>query len=180
MGGMIRTGAVAVGLLCVAMAGTARAAEPKDPQHRPLSPRLVALADLGPAAARAQAQATGLPAQGAASLLRHDDQPVVEIRVSDDAKASAAAVSAAGGKVLNVSDQYETITAAVPPEHLRGVASVRGVRGVTEVLTPRVAASCPSGALVSEGNSQLNAGTARARWGLTGAGVTVGVLSDSY
>src|SRR4051794_440157 len=175
-----RSGVLVAGLLWTLTTGTAVAAEPKDPQHPQLSPRLVALADQGPASDQAQAEAAELPVQGQASLLRHDDQPVVEIRFSDDPKGREGAVHAAGGEVLNVSEDYRTITAAVPPQRLRAVAAIEGVQDVTEVLTPMVAASCPSGPVVSEGDAQLNAATARARFGLTGAGVTVGVLSDSY
>jgi ELWxxDGT repeat protein len=175
-----RTASIVAILIYALLAGTAGAAAPKDPQHPQLSPRLVRLADQGAASDQAQAQAVGLPAQGEASLLRHDDQPVVEIRFNNDPKAREGAVHAAGGEVLDVSDDYNTITAAVAPQRLRALASIEGVQSVTEVLTPRVAATCPSGAIVSEGSGQLNAGTARARFGLSGAGVTVGVLSDSY
>jgi hypothetical protein len=39
---------------------------------------------------------------------------------------------------------------------------------------------CPSGSIISEGDAQLRAAKARARFGVDGSGVTVGVLSGSY
>ena len=59
--------------------------------------------------------------------------------------------------------------------------SLQGVAGVTPVLAPMTAAAtCPSGAIVSEGDTQLKAHTAREEDGVDGSGVTVGILSDSF
>ena len=52
---------------------------------------------------------------------------------------------------------------------------------VTEALAPVTAAACPSGEVVSEGDTQLNAArSARQIFGVDGSGVTVGILSDSF
>ncbi|HKT84308.1 MAG TPA: S8 family serine peptidase, partial [Solirubrobacterales bacterium] len=57
-----------------------------------------------------------------------------------------------------------------------------GVEGVAPVHAPIAAeATCPSGAIVSEGDVQLNARAAReANPGVDGGGVDVGILSDSF
>jgi hypothetical protein len=40
--------------------------------------------------------------------------------------------------------------------------------------------SCPQGAAISEGDTQLRAASARSTYGISGTGVTVGILSDSF
>ncbi len=59
-------------------------------------------------------------------------------------------------------------------------ATLPGSAGVTEVLAPIVRGADCGGAVVSEGDSQLNAAAARESFGVDGSGVTVGILSDSF
>ena len=66
------------------------------------------------------------------------------------------------------------------PADLPALAAVPRVLGVVEELAPLVQATCPSGAIVSEGDAQLRATAARAAFGVDGSGVTVGILSDSF
>jgi hypothetical protein len=151
----------------------------------PLSPRLVVLSSpqvrtLGPAR---QSRRVGLAPTGTGSLLRHGNRVVVEVRFADAAAAGAEALKAAGAEVIAVSPEYETVTAAALPAQLRAVAAVPGVIGVQEVITPLTAgtgANCPQGAVVSEGDRQLEAARARNDYGVDGSGVTVGILSDSF
>jgi hypothetical protein len=44
----------------------------------------------------------------------------------------------------------------------------------------RIAFACPSGTVISAGDTQLNAALARSTYGIDGSGVQIGVLSDSY
>jgi len=131
--------------------------------------------------AKAQAAAAGTPASGAGSLLRADSAHLrVDIRVDATDPATLSALSAAGARVTFVSAASHTVTAAVKPVDLVKVGSVAGVQYVSQIYTLMTAATCPSGSIVSEGDTQLNAATARTHYGIDGTGVTVGVLSDSF
>jgi hypothetical protein len=131
--------------------------------------------------AKAQAAAAGTPASGPGSLLRADSAHLrVDIRVDATDPATLSALSAAGARVTFVSAANHTVTAAVKPVDLVKVGSVAGVQYVAPIYTPMTAATCPSGSIVSEGDTQLNTATARTHYGIDGTGVTVGVLSDSF
>jgi hypothetical protein len=153
----------------------------------PLSPRLARLGGRGgPApqdgAASAAVTATdlGLPVSGPGSLQYGSaGRVLVDLLVADTGPVQQAALAAAGAVVTATSPVNPRITAEVPPTELAALASVPGVRSIEEVLTPMVNATCPTG-IFDEGNTQLNAATARTTFSTAGAGVTVGVISDSY
>jgi Subtilase family len=148
-----------------------------------LSPRLVELASpsLRTAAPAQQAKALSLAAEGPASLARQGRRVLVYVRFTRGALVAREELDAAGAQVLDASGRYQTLTAAVMPSQLHAVAHLQGVAGVTPVLAPMTAAAtCPSGAIVSEGDAQLKAHTAREEDGVDGSGVTVGILSDSF
>jgi hypothetical protein len=148
-----------------------------------LSPRLAALASpaLSTAAPGRQAKALSLAEEGPASLVRRGQRVLVYVRFDQGALAAGEELDAAGAQVLDSSGRYQTVTAAVLPSQLHAVAHLRGVAGVTPVLAPMTAAAtCPSGAIVSEGDTQLKAHAARTADGVDGSGVTVGILSDSF
>jgi hypothetical protein len=131
--------------------------------------------------AKAQAAAAGTPASGPGSLLRADSAHLrVDIRVDATDPATLSALSAAGARVTFVSAANHTVTASVKPVDLAKVGGVAGVQYVSQIYTPMTAATCPSGSIVSEGDTQLNAATARTHYAIDGTGVTVGVLSDSF
>ncbi len=167
-------------LLALAAPAAARAA-----QASPLSPRLVVLSSpqvrsLGPAR---QARRVGLTPSGAGSLLRHGNRVVVNVRFAEDAAGSTGALKAVGANVITVSPEYQTVAVAALPSQLRQLAVVPGVEGIQEVITPftsATSAGCPQGAVVSEGDRQLEAARARNDFGVDGSGVTVGILSDSF
>lgn len=154
-------------------------------QASPLSPRLVVLSSpqvrsLGPAR---QSRRVGLTPSGTGSLLRHGNRVVVEVRFAEGAASSTEGLKAAGAEVIAVSPEFQTVTVAALPAQLRRLAAVPGVIGVQEVITPFTAATsanCPQGAVVSEGDRQLEAARARNDFGVDGSGVTVGILSDSF
>ena len=160
-----------------------------------LSPRLAELAKpaLRTAPPAEQAQALSLAAEGPGSLVRDGNRVLVEVRFDQGAAAGAGGLRQAGAQVVNVSQQYETVTVAAKPDELRALNGVPRVAGAREVLAPITAASeCPSGEIVSEGVQQLHAGEgeyeeggeekpeAREAFGVNGSGVTVGILSDSF
>ncbi len=143
------------------------------------------LAELAKPAVRAlsparQARALSVASEGPGSLLRQGNRILVDVRFDHGAVAGVDALRAAGAKIVNVSRRYQTVTVAAKLAELHEVAGVARVAGVTEDLTPITYATCPSGAVVSEGDSQLHAADARRNFGLDGGGVTVGILSDSF
>jgi subtilisin family serine protease len=148
-----------------------------------LSPRLALLASpsLRTAAPGRQAKALSLATEGPASLVRRGHRILIYVRFERGALAAREGLNAAGAQVLDASGRYQTVTAAVMPSQLHAVAHLQGVAGVTPVLAPMAAAAtCPSGAIVSEGDTQLNAHAAREANGVDGSGITVGILSDSF
>lgn len=147
-----------------------------------LSPRLLSLASpavrsLSPVQ---QSRQVGLAARGPGSLLRHGPRVIVDVRFADGVDGGAEAIRAAGAGIVSVSPRYDTVTAAALPADLPRLAEAPGVSAISEEITPLTRATCPSGAIVSEGDLQLEAARARGDFAVDGTGVTVGILSDSF
>lgn len=149
-----------------------------------LSPRLAELAKpaVRSASPARQAEELSLAPEGPGSLLRDGNRVLVEVRFDGGAAAAVDDLRAAGAKIVNVSPRYQTVTVAAKPAALPALSGVPRVAGATEVLTPFTAEStCPSGAVVSEGDAQLRADEVREPpFSVNGTGVTVGILSDSF
>jgi hypothetical protein len=167
-----------------------------------LSARLAALAEADSMAVNRAAamRALSLPEHGPGSLLADAaGNPLVYVRMARLDARSRWLLSAAGARIVNVSERYSVVTALVAPSQLAAVAAVQGVVSIQEALAPvgqppsrpgvrpamalaaqKTAPACPSGAVVSEGDTQLRAARAREREGVDGSGVTVGVLSGSF
>lgn len=147
-----------------------------------LSPRLAKLAKpaVRSASDRAQADKLGLAAEGPGSLLRKGNRVLAYVRFERGAAAGLKALRAAGAKTVSLSSSYQTATVAVKPAQLPRLGGVANVAGITEALAPVTAATCPSGEIVSEGDVQLHAAEARAKFSIDGSGITVGILSDSF
>jgi hypothetical protein len=166
-----------------------------------LSPELAKLAS--PAVRgktlQAQSQAVGLPVEGAGSLQREGAAVRVEIAFSGDALGALPALEAAGATVEHSSGTYQLVSATVAPKDLTALAAVPGVTLVNSVREPMLSAPvqtsaansaiCEGGSVLTEGINQLGvvgvgpkgeAVGAREKFGLRGAGETVGVLSDSF
>ncbi|MDQ4132685.1 MAG: FG-GAP-like repeat-containing protein [Actinomycetota bacterium] len=169
---------ILIGLLLAAFlaVGQPLAAAQADPPPRrakaptgKLSSRLAALGS--PAAA--------IPDNRPGGMRRLDDgRVVVDVRVDDNSEPTQHRLEAAGGEVLSVSDPaLRIITLAVPDDGVRAITDVRGVENVKEVLAP-LSHAC--GPIISEGDIQLKAASARADFGVDGTGVTVGIVSDSF
>ncbi|MGZ4718530.1 MAG: S8 family serine peptidase, partial [Acidimicrobiales bacterium] len=188
--------------------GDTDGAHPRRPSV--LSPRLSRLTtSTMQARSRAdRSAAVGLAPSGPGSLLGDERGYVVKIAVDDTSAGTRAALGAAGATIGAVDDGRHLIEATVAAGSLAAVGGVAGVRSVHEELTPRVVGSDPTGLgpgltpglttdpttasstpvaqvascnpVVTEGDAQVRAATARATYGLDGAGVMVGVLSDSY
>jgi|GEM_PF-2546420 len=134
------------------------------------------------ASAKTQAATAGLPRSGPGSLLRAagGKQLIVYVRISGSVASASAAIENTGATIVNISKRYGVVTAAVDPSRLQALAKLPAVAGAREALAPMFSAACPSGPIVSEGDSQLAAASARSTYGVNGSGVSVGILSDSY
>ena len=148
-----------------------------------LSPRLAKLAapSLRGAGPARQAKALGLAVRGPGSLTRVGGRVLAYVRFDHGALSAVDDLRAAGAKTVDASGRYQTVTVAAKPAQLRALARLPGVEGVKPVLSPvTAAATCPSGEVVSEGDTQLEAKAAREAKSVDGSGVTVGILSDSF
>ncbi|MFI5027389.1 MAG: S8 family serine peptidase [Solirubrobacterales bacterium] len=147
-----------------------------------LSPRLGELArpSIRSASEARQASAVGLPPEGPGSLQRQGRRVLVAVRFDGGIGTHLDELRAAGAQVLEVSHRYQTATVAVKPGGLQALNGVAGVRAASEVLAPTSAAVPCAGSVVSEGDAQLGAASARTDFGVDGSGVTVGILSDSF
>lgn len=151
----------------------------------------LATRDLRSASPAEQAEALGLPKSGSGSLLRDGGSLVVDLVVETPVREKLDGIEAAGGQVTAVSASDGMVEVSVPEGALRAVAAAPGVLTTNEVLTPMVGAvgeadpfagavnPCAPG-IISEGDAQLRAALARSQFDVDGAGVKVGVLSDSY
>ena len=145
----------------------------------PLLERLAAPALSSDSQAR-QARALGIARNGPGSLVRRGGRVLVEVGFDHGAIARRGDLREAGGRVLSASRPYQSATVAVLPADLGGIASVPGVESVQAVRAPIVrAVECDGGSVISEGLAQMNV-TQAVREATKGAGVTVGVLSDSF
>ncbi len=138
-----------------------------------------------------QAALLGVAQSGPGSLVREGERVLVRVRFASPGSADPEALREVGAVPVGSSESLGTVTVAATPEVLRQVASVPGVASVTASRAPVLyeagstsasaeGASCEGGSVISEGVSQLKVDQARAAFGLRGAGVTVGVLSDSF
>jgi hypothetical protein len=132
--------------------------------------------------ARAQAKRLGLPVGGPGSLVREGGRVVVNVRFEAGALKRLGDLRQAGAAVVAASGRYQLVSAAVAPADLPSLSRLPGVASVTPGLAPVVHAvgGCEGGSVISEGVEQLDVPAAREAFGLRGAGVTVGILSDSY
>jgi hypothetical protein len=186
---LVATALVALGVGLPAAAGAASAEGPLNAELEALATPAVASRSVA-----AQAEAVELPAEGAGSLSREGERVVVEARFDSGALAATEELQAAGAKVLVASRRYQTVALSIDPADLDALAAVPGVSSVTPALRPVFYGAgevfgtdaiqsnglCEGGAVISQGVAQLNVPAARAVFNARGAGVTVGVISDSY
>jgi hypothetical protein len=177
----------------LASAPTLAQAKPAPSAAAGLSPRL---AELAKPAVRSlsragQAARLDIAVSGPGSLLREGNRVLADVRFGGGAVARLDDLQEAGARIVSVSRRYQTVTVAVSPGSVRQVAGVAGVELVRENRAPlvfasggastaQVGANCEGGSIVSEGVAHLRAATARSKYDVSGGGVTVGVLSDSF
>jgi subtilisin family serine protease len=156
----------------------AMSSSPADPG---LSARLDELAEpaLRAAPPAEQAAQLSLPPSGPGSLLRDGNRVLAEVRFEGVAPA-VEALRTAGAEIVHAGRRYGTVTVAARVADLPRIGRATGVIAVTETLAPLVRGVDCGGAFRSEGDTQLNAASARSAFAVDGTGVTVGILSDSF
>ena len=156
-----------------------------------LSSRLLELAKPSVRAASPLRQAALLSVapSGPGSLLREGNRVLLDVRYESGAASSLGGLEATGARVVAISRRYQVVTVAANLATLHAVAALPRVQGVEADLAPIVSAApavpssssaCEGGSVVSEGVDQLHVGEARSDFAVNGAGVTVGILSDSF
>lgn len=167
-----------------------------DAALRKLTPRLAALAT--PAVQQLpsveQARQLSLPPSGGGSLLRFGSDVLVDVRVTNTSDATLKAIGGVIARIVTVAAEYGIVVVAISPAALPALATLPAVISVAEELAPLSAgASNPSvssvardatvaacSPTISEGDHQLRANLARANFGVSGSGITVGILSDTF
>jgi hypothetical protein len=151
-----------------------------------LDPRLAELSDPAIRAAppAVKAERLGLPESGPGSLVQDGANVVVRVRMRSVTDQRVSDLRAAGGRILAMNSALAMATVSVAPTALEGLAKVAGVESVTPEYAPMTSqfdtsAEC-HGSVTSEADTQLRAAEARQTFGVTGAGVTVGLISDSF
>ena len=99
-------------------------------------------------------------------------------KIDIDATVSAAllgAIRAAGGEIINVVPQEHAVRAVLPIENVENIAA----RGDVKFIRPAFAPIYNTGRVNSQGDVTHKSNQARTQFGANGAGVMVGVLSDS-
>ncbi len=98
----------------------------------------------------------------------------VEIRVKGSTSEAAAAIADLGVQVDQWSNDFARVGAWVRPDQLETLAALPMVIYIDPMFTPLIRTS----AITTRGDSVLQADQVRAIFGLSGAGVRVGVISD--
>ncbi|MCS5722690.1 S8 family serine peptidase [Herbiconiux sp. CPCC 203407] len=182
-------------------------AAPADPGTAPavLSPQLEVLAATASAPSSPEtAAALAVAAEGAGSL-QVDEAERVSVTATFAAAPDAAQLAALAGlgEVAAVSPVLPRVTVWITPADLAALAAVPGVTSIATDLAPSVGASGAVLATAQAGSPSsgasaaaapdascrsipvdvdpvLHSDEARARFGVDGTGVTVGVISDSF
>ena len=104
--------------------------------------------------------------------------------MTDYSAEGLAALKRAGAELVHLAPDHKIVTARIAPVGLADLARVGAVGGIREAVRPVVrgtkAPDACTGSTVSEGDAVMKADQARATYGVDGAGVTVGVISDSF
>jgi hypothetical protein len=118
--------------------------------------------------------ADGVPSQPVLADFAADGRVLVDID-ADVGDALLAAIAAAGGEVVESVPAFRAVRAWLPPEQVEDVAGRSDVR----FIRPAAKAVVHTGSVNSEGDTSHGAAAARLTNGVTGAGIKVGVISDS-
>jgi hypothetical protein len=85
------------------------------------------------------------------------------------------AISKVGGKIINKFPEYDAIRATIPPSNIKSIAVRPEVNSISVGTKPNTNSAAPD----NEGDIAHGANLVRVDFGVEGAGVKIGVLSDS-
>ena len=85
-------------------------------------------------------------------------------------------VKTIGVQLLGSSQAYNRIVALVPLDRIEAIASLTEVRSIQPYIPPVVNV----GSSTSEGDGRHLANVSRSNYGVTGSGIKIGIISDSY
>jgi len=171
-----------------------------------LSPRLKILSELAGSGRRLttvdEASLLNIASSGPGSLLQTaTGDLLVFARMNDISAAGLVQLHTAGASLVNLAPEFDVATITAPRSALQNIAAIPAVDYLWEEYTPMTGSfsprrqndqsqssaihapsisACPSGVAVTDGITQLNVLQARSAYSVTGSGVTVGVLSDSF
>ena len=139
---------------------------------------------------------THLSDEGPGSVVQNTQGDILTyIRMNNLSRSNVHALARSGARIRHVDREYGIITAYINPQNVLSIASVDAVQNIQEVLQPISMGNLHSSAssattrppstycvpgIVSEGDTQLRADTARTNFDVDGSGITVGVLSDTF
>jgi uncharacterized repeat protein (TIGR01451 family) len=124
--------------------------------------------------ARGEPVAPGVPTQRLSFAADANGRVLVDIK-ANVTDALLAQIRQGGGEVVSSFPQYNAIHAKVPLSQLESLAGVADVQSIRPA--PRRVSF--TGRLTTEGDTTHRAGLARTNFNITGAGVKIGVISDS-
>src|SRR5215470_4137200 len=160
--------AVAVALL---LSASARARPAAEPSLEVVSSHLRAARDLA-----RQRMPLAFIAEADPLVRLRGGRLEIEISFSTLAPSVVDAISALGVLIEHVSYRYGRVLAQADTTQL---AALAGLPGVT-AIHPLYGAQRSAGAVPGQGDAGMHADVARARFGVDGTGVRVGILSDSF
>src|SRR5712691_2103726 len=155
-------------LLAVLTAGVAAGG----PEGGKVSPKLTALYEEH-AAHQAAARTTVFRSRDRLARVVAGDRVVVDVTADGDARALEAALAGLGLRHSAVFGRV--VSGVLPIAAIPALPSVAGLR-----LARPSHAMRRAGAVTSQGDHAMNADAARAAYGVSGTGVKIGVLSDSF
>ena len=103
-----------------------------------------------------------------------DGRVLIDIAAPPSAELNQA-INDIGGTVVHESTRWSSVRASVPPASLTSLANRTDVKRITRGMQP----IAHTGSVTSEGDVAHNANISRSKFGATGAGMKVGVISDS-
>lgn len=164
-------GIVFSGSVMTAHENITRDPDTRAPTHPQIDPLVLVAAGQAPEGG-ARLATVGPPAE--VLRLRPDGAIGVEIRIAGDAAAAVAALEQTGATVNGWHAAFPQISAWIWPEQLAAVAALPMVERVQPMLAPLT----QRGQLITAGDDVLRAAEARRAFGVSGAGVRIGVISD--
>jgi len=123
---------------------------------------------------RRQLLSTGITNLQPQVKFEKDGRVLVDIRAEVSADLLSK-ISNANGTIVSCVPRYHSIRALVPFDQLESLAGLSDVKFIRRAVPAQVF----TGSVDSEGDATHNAPLARSTFGATGAGVKIGVLSDS-